>query len=153
METGLPQLWVKPTGKTPWWLCLMHLPGLGKPLRSSADGRRYSGANHHGDPDGEVSGPGLGHRNLFMHKNERRDRSTGREKKKWLVEEWETTDFGKRNPIPPPSMFKLQIHAAPDSRRHVFFLGRKTIHEENGWAGPKGVVNPPIRLSESIVLH
>ncbi len=40
-KLGLPQLWVIPTGKTPWRLCLMHLSGLGKPLRSSADGRRY----------------------------------------------------------------------------------------------------------------
>jgi len=132
----------------------MHLPGLGKPLRSSADGRRYSGANHHGDPDGEVSGPGLGHRNLFMHKNERRDRSTGREKKKWLVEEWETTVISANG-----IQFRHQACSNCRFMQHqilvvmFFFLGRKTIHEENGLAGPKVVVNPPIRLSETIVLH
>ena len=58
-KLGLPQLWFIPTGKTPWRLCLMHLPGLGNPYGRQPTAADI-GANHHGNPDGEIPEPGLG---------------------------------------------------------------------------------------------
>jgi hypothetical protein len=45
--------------------------------------------------------------------------------------------FGKRNSIPPPSKFELQVHAAPDSRCLVFVLEGKQSMRKTGEQGLK----------------
>jgi hypothetical protein len=66
-----------------------------------------------------------------MHK--KTNEETGVQRKKMVVRRVRNDFlFGKRNSIPPPSKFELQVHAAPDSRCLVFVLEGKQSMRKTG---------------------
>ncbi len=118
----------KHRGGCAWCTC----PACGNP-----NGRQPTaadiGANHHGNPDGEIPEPGLGHRHLWYtpkKKNKWRDTYI---KKKWLLEECETTVGVKKN-------------CANVKGRHIvliFVLEAKQSMRKMGEQGLKFLVPPP----------